>query len=165
MRRGANNALIGKWRIVEMGLWDRDYLDMVEPAYIQFQRNGLGEVRFGCVIASLDCTLFADAAEFTWEGSDDQRRNQLPSRRRIDLQSSQMVRFSSPAKHFEQAGEIGQCRRATRNAHSGQWAIAKALARTDETAAPGSDEAAVSQARGALLLGCREIRIRHIPST
>ena len=37
MRRGAKSALIGKWRIIEMGLWDNDYLDMVEPAYIQFK--------------------------------------------------------------------------------------------------------------------------------
>jgi len=24
--------LAGKWRIVEMTLWDKDFLDMVEPA-------------------------------------------------------------------------------------------------------------------------------------
>ncbi len=39
MRRGAKSALIGKWRIIEMGLWDNDYLDMVEPAYIQFKAS------------------------------------------------------------------------------------------------------------------------------
>ncbi len=61
MRRGAKSALIGKWRIIEMALWDSDYLDMVEPAYIQFQANGLGEFKFGCVVGGLDCTLFADA--------------------------------------------------------------------------------------------------------
>src|SRR5258708_17894147 len=71
MRRSAKSALIGKWRIIEMGLWDNDYLDMVEPAYIQFQANGLGEFKFGCVVGGLDCTLFADAADFTWQGSDE----------------------------------------------------------------------------------------------
>jgi transposase len=71
MRRGAKSALIGKWRIVEMALWDNDYLDMLEPAYIQFQRSGLGEFKFGCVVGGLDCTLFPDAVEFTWEGSDE----------------------------------------------------------------------------------------------
>src|SRR5258708_34319183 len=71
MRRGAKSALIGKWRIIEMALWDSDYLDMVEPAYIQFQANGLGEFKFGCVVGGLDCTLFADAADFTWQGSDE----------------------------------------------------------------------------------------------
>ena len=28
--------LSGKWRIVEMALWDKDFLDMMEPAYIAF---------------------------------------------------------------------------------------------------------------------------------
>ena len=27
-------TLKGKWRIVEMALWDLDFLDMMEPAYI-----------------------------------------------------------------------------------------------------------------------------------
>ena len=26
--------LVGKWRIIEMELWDKEYLDMVGPAYI-----------------------------------------------------------------------------------------------------------------------------------
>jgi transposase len=71
MRRGAKSALIGKWRIIEMGLWDNDYLDMVEAAYIQFKANGLGQFKFGCVVGGLDCTFFADAADFTWQGSDE----------------------------------------------------------------------------------------------
>jgi hypothetical protein len=28
-------SLIGKWRIIEMELWDKNYLDMVEPAYTE----------------------------------------------------------------------------------------------------------------------------------
>jgi hypothetical protein len=74
MSRRAKSSLIGKWRITGMGLWDKDYLDMVEPAYIQFKADGLGEFKFGCVAAGLDCTLHTDAAEFTWEGSDEMDR-------------------------------------------------------------------------------------------
>ena len=29
-------TLQGKWRIVEMEAWDKDFLDLVEPAYILF---------------------------------------------------------------------------------------------------------------------------------
>ena len=29
-------SLTGKWRIVEMEAWDRDFLDLVEPAHILF---------------------------------------------------------------------------------------------------------------------------------
>ncbi len=36
-------AVIGKWRVVEADLWDRDYLDLVEPAHIAFEGNGHGE--------------------------------------------------------------------------------------------------------------------------
>ena len=35
-----DHPLLGKWRIVEMELWDRDFLDLVEPAYIRFDAQG-----------------------------------------------------------------------------------------------------------------------------
>lgn len=57
-----------------MGLWDKDYLDMIESAYIEFKANGFGEFKFGCVLGGLNCTLYTDAAEFTWEGSDEMDR-------------------------------------------------------------------------------------------
>lgn len=40
MRRRAASPLIGKWRITEMELWDKDYLDMIEPADIQRRFRG-----------------------------------------------------------------------------------------------------------------------------
>ena len=48
MNRETESALIGKWRI-EMELWDTDYLDIVERAYIRFDRKGGGEFVFGVV--------------------------------------------------------------------------------------------------------------------
>ena len=39
--------LIGRWRIDEADIWDRDYLDLVEPAYMSFATNGTGEFAFG----------------------------------------------------------------------------------------------------------------------
>ena len=54
-----------------MALWDKEYLDMMQSAYIEFRPGGLGEFKFGCVIAGLDCILYSDAAEFTWEGHDE----------------------------------------------------------------------------------------------
>ena len=33
----------GRWRIVEMQLWDKDFLDMMEPAYIVFDGKSGGE--------------------------------------------------------------------------------------------------------------------------
>jgi hypothetical protein len=71
MTRAARKTLIGKWRIVEMELWDTDYLDLVEPAYIRFERGGSGEFVFGVVTGSLDCDYTSESVEFTWQGHDE----------------------------------------------------------------------------------------------
>ena len=47
-------SFIGRWRIVEMEHWDRDFLDLVSPARISFSRDGRGELHFGAVDVSLD---------------------------------------------------------------------------------------------------------------
>jgi hypothetical protein len=41
----------GRWRIVEMEQWDRDFLDLESPAHITFESGGQGELHFwsgGC---------------------------------------------------------------------------------------------------------------------
>jgi hypothetical protein len=63
--------LSGKWRIVEMEMWDRDFLDMLEPAYIVFDGKGSGKFLFGCVIAGFDCDDAPESADFTWSGHDE----------------------------------------------------------------------------------------------
>ncbi len=42
--------LIGGWRIIEADLWDCDYLDLVEPAFVTFG-DGHGEIAFGAMQA------------------------------------------------------------------------------------------------------------------
>ena len=72
MTRGsAPYPLIGKWRITEADLWDKAYLDMLDPAFIEFKSNGRGEVRFGCVVGGLDCSYSPAAVDFTWQGNDE----------------------------------------------------------------------------------------------
>lgn len=63
-------AVIGKWRIVEADLWDRAYLDLMEPAYIQFS-NDRGEFAFGAVTGGMDCQYGKRLASFTWLGNDE----------------------------------------------------------------------------------------------
>jgi hypothetical protein len=46
--------LIGRWWIVEADLWERDYLDLIEPAYMSFGKNGRGEFAFGAVEATTE---------------------------------------------------------------------------------------------------------------
>jgi len=48
------NAVVGTWRIVEMELWDRDALDLVEPAHIVFEPNGMGSLVLIAIEAGVD---------------------------------------------------------------------------------------------------------------
>ena len=67
------NLLLGRWRITEMELWDTDFVDMLEPAYITFEAKGGGEFVFvfGAVRGDLDCRYGPDGVRFTWEGNDE----------------------------------------------------------------------------------------------
>ena len=71
MTRELDCALIGKWRIIEADLWDRDYLDLVEPAHIMFDGNDRGEFAFGCVQGGFDCEYSRRIIFFTWQGFDE----------------------------------------------------------------------------------------------
>lgn len=63
--------LIGRWRIVEADIWDRDHLDLVEPAMMVIQANGHGEIAFGAMQAGLDLEYSRTVVFFTWEGFDE----------------------------------------------------------------------------------------------
>lgn len=71
MSAASNCRLIGRWRIVEADLWDRDYLDLVEPATITIGANGHGEIAFGAMQASLDLGYSPSMVSFRWGGSDE----------------------------------------------------------------------------------------------
>ncbi len=64
-------SVVGKWRIVEADLWDRDYLDLVGPAHITFHGDGHGEIALGALSAGLDCEYSPSIIFFTWEGFDE----------------------------------------------------------------------------------------------
>ena len=67
----AECEVIGRWRIVEADQWDRDYLDLVEPAFIRFDRDGSGELAFGVMTAGLDLDYARTVVFFTFAGSDE----------------------------------------------------------------------------------------------
>ena len=64
-------SLEGKWRIVEMELWDASYLDMMVPAYILFDSKTGGEFAFGCVTGHIHNRATDKSADFTWQGNDE----------------------------------------------------------------------------------------------
>jgi hypothetical protein len=67
-------AFAGRWRIVEMDVWDSDFLNEIEEAHITFDGSA-GEIAFGAFNGDLDvryCSRDGSAcAEFSWEGFDD----------------------------------------------------------------------------------------------
>jgi hypothetical protein len=71
MSASAGCQLIGKWRIVKADLWDRDYLDLVEPAYITFDKDGRGEFAFGALDATMELEYARRTIFFTWAGFDE----------------------------------------------------------------------------------------------
>jgi hypothetical protein len=68
-------AFAGRWRIVEMDVWDDDFLNEVEEAHITFQAGSDGEITFGALNADLDVRYGSrdgsPCAEFSWQGSHD----------------------------------------------------------------------------------------------
>jgi hypothetical protein len=66
-----DHPLLGTWRIVEMEMWDRDFLDLVEPAYLRFDAQDRGEFVFGAVQGSLHGRYGPGSVRFTWQGSDE----------------------------------------------------------------------------------------------
>jgi len=63
--------LVGRWRIVEADLWDGDYLDLVEPAYITFDEKGRGEFAFGAANGTMELEYSRTIIFFEWMGFDE----------------------------------------------------------------------------------------------
>ena len=71
----SSNPFNGRWRIVEMEQWDRDFIDLEGPGYIGFSKGGNGEFHFGAVHGELDYRVeeFREESrvEFSWLGNDE----------------------------------------------------------------------------------------------
>ena len=67
--------IAGRWRITETELWDRDALNLVAPAYIEFTGKGSGSFGFIAVQGEMDCREVErdgqPGVEFSWEGNDE----------------------------------------------------------------------------------------------
>lgn len=71
MSASAECQIVGRWRIVGSDVWDRDYLDLVEPAFFRVDVNGHGELVFGVVYAALSVEYARTVVFFTFSGSDE----------------------------------------------------------------------------------------------
>ena len=68
-------AFVGRWRIVEMDVWDKDFLDLVETAHLTFKGAADGKIAFGALKGFLDVRYGtrdgSACAEFSWQGNDE----------------------------------------------------------------------------------------------
>ncbi|HEY5854964.1 MAG TPA: hypothetical protein VIW24_13135 [Aldersonia sp.] len=68
-------SLTGRWRIVELDLWDLDAINLVEPGFIEFAADGTGQFGFIVVRGRMDCRTIErrgrSGSEFTWDGDDE----------------------------------------------------------------------------------------------
>ena len=67
----AGCEVVGRWRIVASDLWDRDYLDLVAPAYFQIGAEGWAEFSFGAVDATAELEYGRRMIFFHWSGFDE----------------------------------------------------------------------------------------------
>lgn len=63
--------LIGRWRIVEADLWNRAYLDLAGPAYLEIADTGSAEFNFGAVEATAELKYGRTIVFFRWTGFDE----------------------------------------------------------------------------------------------
>jgi len=48
------SIFVGSWRIVEVDVWDQDFIDLVQPGEFLIERDGLGSFCYGAVEAEID---------------------------------------------------------------------------------------------------------------
>ncbi|MDQ0475461.1 hypothetical protein [Labrys wisconsinensis] len=71
MRAPTDCLLVGRWRIVEADIWERDHLDLCGPAMLTVTDRGHGEIAFGALQAGLEIAYRRSSIGFTWQGCDE----------------------------------------------------------------------------------------------
>jgi len=71
----APNSFTGRWRIVSMSAWDKEFIDEEEEGYFEFNKDGFGQFHFGYVHGHMDCRIGTTSnkpiIEFSWDGNDE----------------------------------------------------------------------------------------------
>jgi len=74
-RAKSRSPFVGRWRIVSMSAWDRDFIDEEEEGYFEFSDDNRGQFHFGYVHGHMDCRLTSSDVEpkieWTWDGNDE----------------------------------------------------------------------------------------------
>lgn len=85
-------SIVGKWKIIEMSMWDRDYIDLIEPGCIEFSYDGLGQLVFGAIFAGIDYSVSesnqTNLVEFSFDGEDE--GDPISGRAKLTLEDNQL---------------------------------------------------------------------------
>jgi hypothetical protein len=69
------NSFLGHWRITDTELWNREALNLLAPAFVRYEDDGMGGFQFIAVRGGLDCRFSerdgTPMVEFSWEGDDE----------------------------------------------------------------------------------------------
>ena len=69
------NPYLGKWRIIQMEMWNQEFIDMETEGHFIFEEDELGSFQFGLVQGQIDYriekTVEIERLEFSWEGQDE----------------------------------------------------------------------------------------------
>jgi hypothetical protein len=102
----ADCRIIGRWRIVEADIWDRAYLDLVEPAYLRIGDDGWTEFAFGCVHATAELEYARTAVFFRWHGFDE--GDEISGSGSAELQEDGTIEIELSFDNGDDATFIGQ---------------------------------------------------------
>ena len=64
-------SLQGHWRIIEMEVWDKDFLDSMGPARITIDATGQGEFSCGCVNGAFSALGVSSSLISRWTGNNE----------------------------------------------------------------------------------------------
>ena len=70
-----STSIIGRWRITEMDNWDQEAVDLVQPGFIEFDDDGLGDLGFIAVTENLTA-----ATRIVMAGRASSSRGKAPTR-------------------------------------------------------------------------------------
>ena len=110
MSAPANCALVGRWRMVEADIGDRDHLDLCGPATIPITDHDRGEIAFGALQAGLDIEYSRSSVGFTWEGFDEMDEVSGDVRTLAQRRSSRIVTGNRQPAGWHCAGETERLR-------------------------------------------------------
>jgi hypothetical protein len=69
------SVFTGRWRIVSMSAWDKEFIEEEEEGYFEFDQTNNGQFHFGYVHGQMNWRLTTQdgdaAVEWTWDGNDE----------------------------------------------------------------------------------------------